>query len=78
MKNSWVFIAAATILFSTIEIALKAIAGDFSPMQLTMTRFLVGGIFLIPFALRAMKKRRLRFLAKDLRFLHFLGSLELQ
>ena len=44
MKKGWMYIVISTILFSTMEIALKEIAGDFNPMQLTMTRFLAGGI----------------------------------
>lgn len=58
MKKSWIYIISAIILFSTMEIALKQIAGDFNPMQLTLTRFLIGGIFLIPFAVNRMKKKR--------------------
>lgn len=75
MKKGWIYIVISTILFSTMEIALKEIAGDFNPMQLTMTRFLVGGVFLIPFAASAMKKRGVHIEAKDLRFFALLGLL---
>ncbi|MBC5648080.1 DMT family transporter [Christensenella tenuis] len=75
MKKGWIYIAISTILFSTMEIALKEIAGDFNPMQLTMTRFLAGGIFLVPFAVNTMKKRGVHIAAKDLRFFALLGLL---
>lgn len=75
MKKGWLYIAAATILFSTLEIVLKEIAGDFNPMQLTMTRFLAGGIFLLPFAVRAVKTRGARIEARDFRFFALLGLL---
>ncbi|MDY3750433.1 hypothetical protein A5N82_06210 [Christensenella minuta] len=75
MKKGWMYIVISTILFSTMEIALKEIAGDFNPMQLTMTRFLAGGIFLIPFAVNTMKKRGVRIEVKDLRFFALLGFL---
>lgn len=58
-----------------MEIALKEIAGDFNPVQLTMTRFLVGGIFLIPFAARTLKKRGVKISVKDVRFFALLGLL---
>ncbi len=55
-------IAAATIIFSTMEVLLKmpAVAGVFHPMQITVERFLIGGLALIPFALAALKKKGLR------------------
>ena len=56
-----------------MEIALKQIAGDFNPMQLTLTRFLIGGIFLIPFAVNRMKKRGVRLKRTDLRVFALLG-----
>ena len=73
MKKSWIYIVSAIILFSTMEIALKQIAGDFNPMQLTLTRFLIGGIFLIPFAVNRMKKRDIRLKRTDLRVFALLG-----
>ncbi len=50
-------IGLATILFSSMEIALKKSAGSFSPLQLNVLRFLVGGVFLLPFALRSLRRR---------------------
>jgi len=55
-------IAAATIIFSTMEVMLKAPAvhGAFHPMQITVDRFALGGLCLIPFAIAALRKRGLR------------------
>ena len=39
MPGGYLFIALATILFSTMEIALKLISADFHPMQLNFIRF---------------------------------------
>lgn len=52
-------IAAATIIFSTMEVMLKmpAVHGVFHPMQITVERFLIGGLCLIPFAMAALRKR---------------------
>lgn len=60
MKKGGLYIAVATILFSTMEIALKTVAGVFHPVQLTFTRFLIGGLILLPFALRMLHKKGLR------------------
>ena len=56
MNRGYIFIFLATIFFSSMEVALKTVANDFNPMQLTSTRFLIGGILLIPFALRGLRQ----------------------
>lgn len=60
MKRGYLFIALATLFFSTMEIALKEVAGLFNPVQLNLTRFLIGGLVLIPFARRMLRKRGVR------------------
>lgn len=60
MKRGYLFIALATLFFSTMEIALKAVAGQFNPVQLNLTRFLIGGLVLVPFARRMLRKRGVR------------------
>ena len=54
--KGYIYIALATVLFSTMEIGLKYTSKDFNPMQLTMIRFLIGGIALLPFALMKLNK----------------------
>lgn len=54
------FVGLATLLFSSMEISLKFCAGTYQSLQLTMLRFLIGGIFLTPFALLKLKKDSLR------------------
>ena len=51
-KIGYVCIVLTAFIFSTMEIALKLTAGVFEPMQITMLRFLVGGVLLIPVALQ--------------------------
>ncbi|OPJ62105.1 DMT family transporter [Clostridium oryzae] len=75
MKRGYVYIILTTIIFSTMEIALKLVAGDFNPIQLTFTRFFVGGIFLIPFALNALHKKKASVSTNDLCYFAFLGFL---
>lgn len=48
-------IAAATILFSLMEVVLKGVSPHFHPFQLNFSRFLIGGLVLLPFALRKLR-----------------------
>ena len=56
MNRGYIFIFLATVFFSSMEVALKTVAHDFNPMQLNCTRFLIGGLLLIPFALRGLRQ----------------------
>lgn len=57
MNIGYLYLLLATLFFSSMEVVLKTVAHDFHPVQLNCTRFLIGGLLIIPFALRAMKKR---------------------
>lgn len=56
MNRALLFVCVATVFFSTMEIALKQIVDAFSAMQVNTTRFLLGGLALIPFALRDLRR----------------------
>lgn len=72
MKKGYLYIAITTILFSTMEIVLKLL-GNINPIQMTFTRFIVGGLVLLPFALKHLKLRGLRFTASDMRMFAISG-----
>lgn len=71
------YIALATFIFSTMEVVLKlpAVAGAFHPVQITMERFLVGGLCLIPVAAHTLKKKGVRLTAADLGYFAMTGFL---
>jgi drug/metabolite transporter (DMT)-like permease len=75
MKKGYLYIFLATIIFSTMEIALKMVSGVFNPIQLTFTRFFVGGLFLIPFAVQSLRKKHASVAINDLTHFAFLGFL---
>lgn len=75
MKEGYLYIFLTTIIFSTMEIALKLVSGIFNPIQLTFTRFFIGGLFLIPFAVGTLKKKRTSVSIGDLCYFAFLGFL---
>lgn len=56
MKRGYLYILITTLLFSSMEVALKCIAGQLNPIQLNFSRFLVGGLVLVPLAVRELKK----------------------
>lgn len=57
MKKGYAYILLAAFLFSTMEIALKGVSGAFRPLQLTFLRFSLGGLVLLPLALRSLRNR---------------------
>ncbi len=73
MKKGYLYIAIATIMFSTFEVALKFIAGQINSVQLTLCRFSIGFLFLLPLALRTLKKRGKTLDGRTLGYFAFLG-----
>lgn len=72
-KKEIFYIIATAILFSTMEVTLKIAGNDLDSFQLTFIRFAIGGIFLLPFALKEMKQRQVKLTAGDLIYLLCLG-----
>lgn len=75
MSRAFVFVILATVFFSTMEITLKGMTGSFNAVQVNVTRFLIGGIFLVPLALRALRRCGSRLDAKGLGQMALLGLL---
>ena len=73
MKRGYLYILITTLLFSSMEVALKCIAGQLNPIQLNFSRFLVGGLVLVPLAVRELKKRGLTVDGKALGTFALLG-----
>ena len=74
-RSGYVYIVLCAIIFSTMEVMLKTVHGVFAPMQITCLRFLVGGILLIPFASRSIKKKNASLSRKDIGFFALSGFL---
>ncbi len=47
-KRGYLYILLAAMLYSTTEVALKALGGAFAPMQVTVERVLLGAAALMP------------------------------
>lgn len=70
-------IVMATLIFSCMEVMLKLppVSGVFHPMQITVERFFIGGLCLIPFAVVALRKKKMRLRPDHLRAFAFTGLL---
>ena len=66
MKKGYIYIILAAIIFSTMEISGKMLATQINPFELTLIRFLIGGFILLPFALKDIKKKNLKFSKDDI------------
>lgn len=73
MKKGYLYIAITTILFSSMEIMLKSISNTFNPIQLTFERFFIGGLILLPFAIKSLKSKEVSINKKDIKQFLFLG-----
>ncbi len=56
MKKVIACIVTTAFLFGTMEIALKIGGNTFDPLQLTGLRFLIGGLVLLPMAMKEYKE----------------------
>ena len=72
-KMGTLCIVLAALAFGTMEISLKIAGTAFTPFQLTFLRFLVGGILLMPLAIRDMKKHHIHIDRSDWGYLAILG-----
>jgi len=73
MKKGYLYIAVAVIMFTSFEVVLKYIAGQINSVQLTLCRFTIGFLFLLPVALHTLKKRNKHLDLQSLVHFAFLG-----
>lgn len=74
-KSGYLYILLTAVIFSTMEVALKLVSGIFAPMQITVIRFFVGGVVLLPIAILLIKKHNKKLKAKDFGFFAVSGLL---
>ena len=74
-RSGYVYIVLCAVIFSTMEVMLKTVHGVFAPMQITCLRFLAGGLLLIPFAARSIKRKNAALTRGDIGFFAVSGFL---
>lgn len=75
MNKGILYTIITAILFVTLEPVSKLIAQDVHPFVITFYRFIIGSMFLLPFAIYKMKRTKLRISLKDLGIMTLLGIL---
>ncbi len=56
----YLLILFTIVLFSTLEVTGKLIGNDISPFAITIYRFLIGGLLILPFAIKQGKKNKIK------------------
>ncbi len=74
-RRGYLLLGLTALIFSTTEVALKGVGDAFSPMQLTAERVLIGGLFLLPFALSQLRRAGIRLSGRDFRLFAAMGLL---
>lgn len=75
VKTGYLCILITAFAFSTMEIVGKMISNQLNPFQMTFLRFLIGGLVLLPFALKEIKKQKINLNLKDFGFFALSGVL---
>ncbi|QEA31991.1 DMT family transporter [Secundilactobacillus malefermentans] len=65
MRKTILFVLFSTLMFSSMEIALKDAGGAFNPIQLNLIRFYVGGLVLLPLAIHSNAKQKRHIQLRD-------------
>ncbi len=69
------FSLISIFIFATLEFAGKLLGGEISPYTLTAWRFLIGGLLILPFALRQMRQDATKLSPRGLLIMAGLGIL---
>lgn len=78
MKNkAYLYIFICTFFFSSMEVAIKYTNGVFHPIQLNLVRFLVGGLILLPLAIKKLQKNSYILGKEDFKKFAILGLVQI-
>ncbi|MDD6190643.1 MAG: DMT family transporter [Firmicutes bacterium] len=66
MKKAYVCVIITAFLFGTMEVSCKIGGGGLDSLQLTLLRFVIGAIVLLPFAVAEMRKNNVKLKASDM------------
>ena len=69
----YIGVIMAAFLFGTMEIALKIAGSSIASFQLTAVRFFIGGLLLLPFAIKEMRDNDIRLDIKQFLYLGLVG-----
>lgn len=73
MKKGITLAVIAAIFFVTLEPISKLIANDITPYAMTLWRFFIGGLIILPFAIAKIKKNKIKVSLRDLAMMSLWG-----
>ncbi|MDR2487668.1 MAG: DMT family transporter, partial [Clostridiales Family XIII bacterium] len=56
MKKTVLYVTLSALIFATMEVALKYAGSTVDSFQMTFLRFLIGGLFLLPFGIAELRR----------------------
>lgn len=74
-KQGYLYLFLSMLAFSTMEVSGKFISSSMHPLQINFLRFLLGGLTLLPFAIRHVKISLVKITKKDMWITAALGVL---
>lgn len=74
MKKGILFAALTAILFVTLEPVSALIKEDVTPFAITLWRFIIGSVMMLPFAIMKIKKEQIKITGKDIALIGLLGA----
>ena len=74
-KKSILYILITAFCFGTMEVALKIGGSTFTALQMNFLRFFIGGLLLLPLALKELKRRQITLNLVDWGYMTLLGVL---
>lgn len=74
-RIAYICILITGMCFGTMEVSCKLGGMDLDPLQLTMWRFLISAIILLPFGIGSLRKQKIRLGKRDVLELMWIGAL---
>ena len=74
-RIAYICILINGMCFGTMEVSCKLGGMDLDPLQLTMWRFLISAIILLPFGISSLRKQKIRLSKRDILELIWIGAL---
>lgn len=73
MNLGYVYLTITVIFFSSYEVVGRMLKDLVNPYQLNFIRFFIGGLFLLPFAVNNIKKKKIKLSLEDLIYVSLIG-----
>ncbi|AFK87266.1 MULTISPECIES: DMT family transporter [Thermoanaerobacterium] len=73
MNRGYIYLIVTVLFFSTYEVVGRTLTGIINPLQINFIRFFIGGLILLPVAIKNIKSKNLHIALKDFWLLVLIG-----